>query len=335
MPTTTMAVSTSQNTSSTQAINENNTFIGEKLEDEKANVNGHVPKIKNGAASIVSNLLQGENCSPKPALNSPISIRTNDADLKVKSPDTVCLNTVTSSNSFLNNSNGQILVEQVNNMTFHGSSSENSSMVVSDWSTGDDNNSNNPNSFGNFSSNNNGHVLKRSIVNPQIHHGLSPNNNAVRSNFQQQQQFIHSNKNNSNSGSNFPQWSSNSVQNSSWQNQIPLLQPATASQAPVNQPWNRGVRSGNQLNAHVLNQNQFYQRKQYPISSAASGSSGQQLQERLSPNMTNSPKYRRNTSYQSKNQLHGYNMDTNALNEDQAYLNYNVSQAGLPNYELS
>ena len=341
MPTTTMAVSSPQN--STSSINTQ--VIGdsvEKTDDDtsdilKAAVNNNNNNLKNGA---ITSLLTSDNCSsPKITLHSPISIRTNvtnDLDIEFKATDVNCLNVVTSSpNStanFLNNANGHsMLMEQNSGMNFPTGSSENSSLVINDWSIGEDNCSTN-NSFANYSSHNNGQILKRSNVNPQMHHGLSPNSNIARNNIQhqQQQQYIHSNKNNTNSGNNFPQWSNNSASNSSWQHQIPLIQPNSTSQGPLNPVWNRGRSGGNSISNHGLNhhhhqqQQQLYQRKQFPVSSVAS-SSQQQSQGGLSPNLNSSPsKYRRSTSYPNKNQMHGFNMDVGGMTEDQPYMNYNV-----------
>jgi len=351
MPTTTMAVSSPQNSTSsinTQVIGDA-TLAAEKTDDDttsdilKATVNNNNNNnnIKNGA---ISNLLTSDNCSPKITLHSPISIRTNvsndiDIELNIKATDVNCLNVVTSSpnstNNFLNNSNGHpMLMEQNSGMNFPPGSSENSSLVINDWSIGEDNCSTN-NAFASYSSHNNGQILKRSIANPQMHHGLSPNSNVTRNNIhhhqqqqqQQQQQYIHSNKNNSNSGNNFPQWSNNSASNSSWQHQIPLLQQNSTSQGPLNPVWNRGRSGGNSMANHGLNhhqQQQLYQRKQFPISSVAS-SSQQQSQGGMSPNLNSSPsKYRRSTSYPNKNQIHGFNMDVGGMTEDQPYMNYNV-----------
>lgn len=350
MPTTTMAVSSSQNSTSsvvTTQIISDATLASEKTDDDssdilKATVNGNNNNnnIKNGA---ISSLLTGEHCSPKITLHSPISIRTNvtndiDIELNIKPTDVNCLNVVTSSpnsastNNFLNNSNGHMLMEQSSGINFQTAVPENSPLVITDWSIGDDNCGTN-NSFANYSSQNNGQILKRSIANPQMHHGLSPNSNVSRNNMQQQQQqYIHSNKNN-NSGNNFPQWSNNNAPNSSWQHQIPLHQPTSTSQVPMNQvSWNRGGRAGgNQHSSHALNQQQqLYQRKQFPISSVASSSQQQSSQGGLSPNMNTSPtKYRRNHSYPGKNQMHGFNMDVNSINDEQHYMNYNVSFSTL------
>lgn len=334
-----MAVVNPQNSTSsvaTQGINDASLAM-DKTEDDtndvlKSTVNGNNNNIKNGA---ISNLLTGEHCSPKLALHSPISIRTNDIELNIKANDVNCLNVMTSSpntsstNNFLNNPNGHMLMEQQNTkINFQAPSNENSSLVISDWSIGDENCSSNS-TFANYSSHNNGQILKRSIANPQMQHGLSPNSSIARNNIQQQQQqqYTHNNKNHSNSGNNFPQWSNNSAPNSSWQHQVPLLQPASVSQGPINPAWNRGNRSsGNQLSA--LNQQQLYQRKQFPISSVASSS--QPPQGGLSPNLNSSPKYRRNTSYPGKNQMHGFNMDAGGINEEQTYMNYAVSLIQSP-----
>ncbi|XP_070503923.1 cytoplasmic polyadenylation element-binding protein 2 isoform X1 [Chironomus tepperi] len=342
MPTTTMAVSSPQNSTSSSI---NTQVIGdaaEKTDDDTSEIlkaavnnNNNNNNLKNGA---ISSLLTNDNCSPKITLHSPISIRTNvtndiDIELNIKSTDVNCLNVVTSSpnstTNFLNNTNGHpMLMEQNSGMNFPAGSSENSSLVINDWSIGEDN-CNTNNAFASYSSHNNGQILKRSIVNPQMHHGLSPNSNVNRNNIQhhQQQQYIHSNKNNSNSGNNFPQWSNNSASNSSWQHQIPLLQPNSTSQGPLNPVWNRGRSGGNSLSNHGLNhhqqQQQLYHRKQFPASSVAS-SSQNQSQGGLSPNLNSSPsKYRRSTSYPNKNQMHGFNMDVGGMTEDQPYMNYN------------
>lgn len=306
---------------------------------------------KNGSISTL--LSNNEQCSPKIALHSPIPTAISstsdaiDVDLNIKTADINCLNVITSSpsvgvNSVLggggdNFSNGHLLMTQNSNSSLNFQ--PNISPTADSWSMGDDNAG-----FVNYASLNNGQLHKRPIMSQQPHHGISPNSSIARASnsVSQQQQFPHYNKNNSNNFSSA--WSNHSGQNPSWQNQqqqqqqqMQLIQSTSSSsisQTSLNASWNRGcsVANLNPLSPHnhnVMHQQQRIHQNTTQYSMPSSASSSQQHHQPphqgLSPNLNSPSKYRRNTSYSGKSQMHAFPIDIGTMIEDQsAYMNYKV-----------
>lgn len=316
----------------------------------KATVNGN-NNVNNGAIS--SCLSTTEHGSPKIAsLHSSITIGTADiidVDLNIKTNDMSCLNVVTSSptvssiggggggalggsNHFLNGSNGHLLMAQ---NSFQATPSP-TATIDSPWSIGDDN----AGGFVNYSSPNNGQLHKRPIMS---HHGLSPNSSIARNSVNQQQPYVHYNKNNNGNSNNnnfTSPWSNHSGQNSSWQQQqqqMQLLQStssSSSSQMSLN-AWNqnrgRSVPNLNPLSPHMMHQQRKHQNPtQYSMPSSASSLQQQHHQQQplqgLSPNLNSPSKYRRSTSYPGKSQMQTFQMDIGTMVEDQSsYMNYQVS----------
>jgi hypothetical protein len=234
-------------------------------------------------------------------------------------------------NQFLNGStNGGHLMAQAQqsstSMNFQASNSPDSSP----WSIGGDVDNS---GFVNYSFANNGLHNKRPIMSQQPHHGLSPNggigNSSIGGNSlpQQQQQFIHLNKNGNNNS--FSSHWSNTWQSHQQHQQMEqqILQQQQSSQLQTN--WNNRGRSSvpnmNPLSPHLPPQS-HHQRKhqppltQYSMPPSAFSSCSQGL---LSPNSPS--KYRRSTSYPGKQQQHsmhggGYQMDAigGGIIEDQS-----------------